>query len=183
MLTLVPVSWLIRPISAIYDLDNIRLSAIKENEDVEADFELENILVQGSCNKMISGHAADNDTGEPPRGLQFLLKTDVGGIISDTITMANLGYLQLKANPGVYDMVIRPGRGRELYEFKSITDSRSYSGSLIGDYGAKVVVDSFTGATVYPVVSKRPGKKAEKLIENTDSESKDEGFWESVKSK
>ena len=103
-------------------------------------------------------------------------------MISDTITMANLGYLQLKANPGVYDMVIRPGRGRDLYEFKSISDSRSDLGSLIGDYGAKVVVDSFTGATVYPVLSKRPGKEAEKLIENSESENKD-GFWDSVKSR
>jgi hypothetical protein len=32
---------------AIYDLDNIRMSAIKENDVVEADFELENILVEG----------------------------------------------------------------------------------------------------------------------------------------
>ena len=61
-LILVPGAWLIRPIRAIYDLDNIRLSAIKGNEEVEADFELENILVQGnliqnnfrSCNR--KGH-------------------------------------------------------------------------------------------------------------------------------
>jgi UDP-glucose:glycoprotein glucosyltransferase len=132
---------------------------------------------------MILGHAIEKDTEEPPRGLQFLLKTDVGGIVSDTITMANLGYLQLKANPGVYDMVIRPGRGRELYEFNSMTDSSSSYGSLIGDYGAKVVVDSFIGATVYPVVNKRPGMEDEKLIENTESEKEDPGFWESVKSK
>jgi UDP-glucose:glycoprotein glucosyltransferase len=132
---------------------------------------------------MILGHAIEKDTGEPPRGLQFLLKTDVGGIVSDTITMANLGYLQLKANPGVYDMVIRPGRGRELYEFKSITNSGSSFGSLIGDYGAKVVVDSFIGATVYPVLSKRPGKEAEKLIDDNESDDKDNGFWGKVKSK
>ena len=122
-------------------------------------------------------------TGEPPRGLQFLLKTENSGMISDTITMANLGYLQLKANPGVYDMVIRPGRGRELYEFKSINDAEEYPGSLIEDFGAKVVVDSFTGATIYPVLSKKPGKETENLIQDSNTENKDEGFWGNIKSK
>lgn len=46
--TLVPGSWVIRPIRAKYDLDNIRLSSNKGNEAVEADFELENILVEGN---------------------------------------------------------------------------------------------------------------------------------------
>lgn len=125
----------------------------------------------------------EKGTGDPPRGLQFLLKTAVGGIISDTVTMANLGYVQLKANPGVYEMVIRPGRGRDLYEFDSITDSDQQLGILIGDFGAKVVVNSFMGATIYPVVSKRKGKEDEKLIEGTETENKDNGFWDNVKSK
>ncbi len=45
---LVPGSWVIRPTRAIHDLDNIRMSAI---DVVEADFELEHILVEGKICK------------------------------------------------------------------------------------------------------------------------------------
>jgi hypothetical protein len=48
LIIVVPGSWLIRPMRAIHDLDNIRMSVIKENDVVEADFELEHILVEGN---------------------------------------------------------------------------------------------------------------------------------------
>ena len=141
-------------------------------------------MVEGrdQVNFLSIGHAMEHPTGNPPRGLQFVLNTLVNEMISDTITMANLGYLQLKANPGVFDMVIRPGRGRELYQFDSLTDENHRIAPLIEDYGAKVVVNSFSGATIYPVLSKMEGKEHELLIEAHDSDQK-EGFWDHVKSR
>ena len=41
-----PDAWLIRPKKSIFDLDNIKLSKIK-NSDIDASFELESILLQG----------------------------------------------------------------------------------------------------------------------------------------
>ena len=30
--------------------------------------------------------------------------------------MSNLGYFQLKAEPGIYNLTLAPGRSRELYD-------------------------------------------------------------------
>lgn len=49
---------------------------------VHAEFELEYILMEGHC--------FDAGTGQPPRGLQFTLGTDVHSARFDTIVMANL---------------------------------------------------------------------------------------------
>ncbi len=37
-----------------------------------------------------SGHCYDSQTGQPPRGLQFILGTNSTPAIVDTIVMANL---------------------------------------------------------------------------------------------
>ena len=33
----------------------------------------------------------------------------------DTLVMSNLGYFQLKAEPGIYYLTLAPGRSRDLY--------------------------------------------------------------------
>jgi UDP-glucose:glycoprotein glucosyltransferase len=55
-------------------------------------------------------------TGNPPRGLQFTLGTANHPVLVDTIVMANLGYFQLKANPGAWVLKLRDGRSTEIYE-------------------------------------------------------------------
>lgn len=49
---------------------------------VDADFELEYLLLEGHC--------FDQQTSQPPRGLQFLLSTPASDVVKDTIVMANL---------------------------------------------------------------------------------------------
>lgn len=73
-----------------------------------SEFELEYLLLEG--------HAWDISLGTPPRGLQLILGTRENPELMDTIVMANLGYFQLKANPGAWILRLRPGRSEEIYE-------------------------------------------------------------------
>lgn len=63
----------------------------------------------------MEGHCFDT-TGSPPRGLQITLGTSQQPLLMDTIVMANLGYFQLKANPGAWVLNLREGRSRDLYD-------------------------------------------------------------------
>ena len=45
----VPKSWLVEPVAAVHDLDNIRLEDVGDPEGLQADFELEALLLSGSC--------------------------------------------------------------------------------------------------------------------------------------
>jgi UDP-glucose:glycoprotein glucosyltransferase len=96
----IPDNWLIEPVKSVYDLDNIKLETIDGN--VYSEFELEYLLLEGHCFEAY--------TGNPPRGLQLTLGTKKQPIVVDTIVMANLGYLQLKSNPGRWTLNLREGR-------------------------------------------------------------------------
>ena len=50
-----------------------------------------------------------------PRGVQLQLGTPEQPLMVDTLVMSNLGYYQLKAAPGVYNLRLAPGRSQELY--------------------------------------------------------------------
>ncbi|KAA0189967.1 hypothetical protein HAZT_HAZT011758 [Hyalella azteca] len=101
----VPDNWLVEVVRSKYDLDNIKLELVESN--VVSEYELENLLVEGHC--------FEQSTGNPPRGLQFTLGTQHDPVMVDTIVMANLGYFQLKANPGAWHLDLREGRSKDLY--------------------------------------------------------------------
>ena len=50
-----------------------------------------------------------------PRGVQLHLGTAQQPHQVDTLVMSNLGYYQLKAAPGVFNLRLAPGRSQELY--------------------------------------------------------------------
>lgn len=50
-----------------------------------------------------------------PRGVQLHLGTAAQPRLVDTLVMANLGYFQLKAAPGVFALRLAPGRSADLY--------------------------------------------------------------------
>ena len=79
--------------------------------NVNSEFELENLLLEGHC--------FETGTGNPPRGLQMTLGTKQEPVVMDTIVMANLGYLQLKSNPGRWFLQLREGRSSEIYDITS----------------------------------------------------------------
>ncbi|KAJ1945757.1 killer toxin resistant protein, partial [Linderina macrospora] len=159
----VPAAWLVTAVESVHDLDNIRLSSVKDKgTGVSATYRLVNILVEGHC--------VDGGNRSPPRGLEVQLGTSLTPSITDTIVMANLGYLQLKANPGVWEFSIRDGRSNDIYRIDDISEGRwnyvaakraqtSNTGSV-----KPIVLSSFNGITIFPVVSKRAGKESEKLL-------------------
>ncbi|KAI8914924.1 UDP-glucose:glycoprotein glucosyltransferase-domain-containing protein [Powellomyces hirtus] len=169
-------SWIVFPRQSVEDLDNIRLAKL-QGRGVVAEFLLENILVEG--------HARESQTGGPPRGLQFLLGTKQDPSRLDTITMANLGYLQLKANPGIWDLRLREGRSRELYDILSVSDTlKPHDDSNVPQSSVKVVLNSFEGVTMYPVVAKKPGMQNEELlVESSDAndQASASGMWSKMK--
>ena len=108
----VPTAWLVRPSEALYDLDNIQLGKLFPGDNaVEAIFQLDYIVIEG--------HARESTTQTAPRGLQVQLVTGDGAQIDDTQVVANLGYFQFKAKPGVFQLEIRPGRGRTVFKLDS----------------------------------------------------------------
>ena len=133
-----------------YDLDNIKLSTTKLGK-VDTIFVLTSILVQG--------HVSEQDTSDPPRGVEFVLGNRNNQEVTDTITMINLGYIQLKALPGVWDLRLRKGRSRDIYRISSVGTTRD----IIDEY--KIVIDSFEGVTILPNLVKRPGMENEQVLD------------------
>ena len=153
----VPPAWVVVSKESIYDLDNIVLSKLSpkaRETGINAIYELKNIL--------IDGHARDISQGNA-RGVQIILGTEQNPHVVDTIVMANLGYLQLKANPGVWTLNLK-GRSREIFELQSV-GSEGWSSRDVEAIGTDVVLTSFEGVTLYPRVVRRNGKEAEDVLE------------------
>lgn len=141
----VPQAWVVMPIESIHDLDNLRLKDLDsatQSAGVHASFQLRYLLVEG--------HARDLRLHAPPRGLQFLLGT-LDAPLADTIVMANLGYFQLKANPGVWNLRIREGRSREFYDLTDVSNGAMTRQAVDGS--VEVIIDRFDGVTLFPRVS------------------------------
>jgi len=167
----VPPAWLVQAESCPYDLDNIHLESTPNG--VHAVFKLENILVEGRC------YEADG-TYQPTPGLELQMQ-QVGSDADplDTLVMANLGYFQLKSNPGVWELGIRPGRSLDVYDFKSVENT-----DVAADSHPNVVLNSFTGANVYVTVQRRPGMEKAKLLVDASSDEAESsgggGLWDSL---
>ncbi|XP_054048102.1 UDP-glucose:glycoprotein glucosyltransferase 2 isoform X2 [Rissa tridactyla] len=159
-----PESWLVEAVNSSCDLDNIHLQDIKGT--VIAEYELEYILLEGHC--------FDVTTGQPPRGLQFTLGTKNNPVMVDTIVMANLGYFQLKANPGAWTLRLRKGRSEDIYQVFSHegTDSEADLTDVI------VVLNNFRSKIIKVQVQKKPDKINEDLL--TDGTTGKKGNRESI---
>uniref|UniRef100_A0A8C9X179 UDP-glucose ceramide glucosyltransferase-like 1 n=1 Tax=Sander lucioperca TaxID=283035 RepID=A0A8C9X179_SANLU len=159
-----PESWMVQAVRSPHDLDNIHLQEV--SGVVTAEYELEHLLLEGHC--------FDLSTGQPPRGLQFTLGMSRDPLMYDTIVMANLGYFQLKANPGAWILRLRKGRSEDIYQILTHdgTDSPADAGDVI------VVLNSFHSK----IIKVRVQKKAEKINEDLLSEnSESKGLWDSIK--
>lgn len=157
----VPPSWLVAPKKSIYDLDNIKLSSVTADTVVDATYELENVLIEG--------HSRDVTAGMPPRGAQLVLSTAAEPHITDTIVMANLGYFQFKANPGYYSLKLQSGLSEEIFNIDSV-GAMGYSAQP-GDETTDVALLSFQGVTVFPRLSRKPGKEEEDVLDSLKTHS------------
>ncbi|EYC35437.1 hypothetical protein Y032_1055g3502 [Ancylostoma ceylanicum] len=133
--------------------------------DVLAYFSLEHILLEGHC--------FDEVSGSPPRGLQFVLGTAVNPSQFDTIVMANLGYFQLKANPGAWVLQLREGKSKEIYELSGHSNTEQSKNDSI-----RVLIDSFSGRTIRVRVSKQKGMEQRSLLSNDNEE--EGGIWNTI---
>ncbi|KAF8631762.1 hypothetical protein AX15_002201 [Amanita polypyramis BW_CC] len=153
----VPSSWLVRPREALYDLDNIQLNNLSPSDTgVDAAFELDYLVVEG--------HARDTATNSPPRGLQLQLVDSHDKPISDTLVVANLGYIQFRAKPGVFKLEIREGRGREVYQLDSV-GNEGWDSPSVKAGGAEITLTSFDGLTLFPRLSKKKGMETASALE------------------
>lgn len=146
----VPPAWLVSPKVSVDDLDNIRIKDIKarrNTEHITAIYELENILIEG--------HSREVPGGSAPRGAQLVLATEKDPHFADTIIMANLGFFQFKANPGVYNLHLERGRSSDIYTIESV-GARGWA-KTPGDETTEVVLMDFQGATLYPRIARNPG--------------------------
>jgi UDP-glucose:glycoprotein glucosyltransferase len=147
-----PPSWLVAPKVSVHDLDNIKLSALKGTTSVTATYELEHILIEG--------HSRDVTNGNAPRGVQLALSTENDAAFEGTIIMANLGYFQFKVNPGVYNLALQRGRSTEIFNL----DSAGILGET-GQNSTDISLLSFQGSTLFPRLSRKPGKRTEDVLE------------------
>ncbi|XP_050308475.1 UDP-glucose:glycoprotein glucosyltransferase isoform X2 [Anthonomus grandis grandis] len=161
----VPENWLVEVVRSVYDLDNIRLENVESN--VHSEYELEYLLLEGHC--------FEQTTGSPPRGLQITLGTENRPVIVDTIVMANLGYFQLKANPGAWLLRLRQGRSADIYDIVSHdgTDTPANSTDI------KVLISQLKSHIVKLRVQKKPDKFNMDLLSEDDDNS---GIWNSIAS-
>lgn len=155
----VPENWLVEAVDARYDLDNIHLEQVTDSNVVSAVFELEHLLVEGHC--------FEQSSGSPPRGLQFTLGSWHAPVQVDTIVMANLGYFQLKANPGIWLLRLRGGRSDDLYTIVSADGADS----TVNSTEVVPVVSSFRSLVLKIKVNKKPGKANEELLYDSDEAS------------
>ncbi|GFQ69214.1 UDP-glucose:glycoprotein glucosyltransferase 1 [Trichonephila clavata] len=161
-----PENWLVEVVKSPYDLDNIHLEQVESN--VHAEFELEHLLIEGHCYEQSSGN--------PPRGLQFTLGTNTQPDVVDTIVMANLGYFQLKANPGAWHLSLRHGRSSQIYEISGSENTETPSGSS----DLKILISNFRSHIIKVKVAKKPGKQFDELLYDENETSG--GIWNSITS-
>ncbi|CAG5096209.1 Similar to Uggt: UDP-glucose:glycoprotein glucosyltransferase (Drosophila melanogaster) [Cotesia congregata] len=158
-----PENWLVEVVKSLYDLDNIKLDNVAMG--VHSEFELEHLLLEGHC--------FEASMGNPPRGLQITLGTEKQPVMVDTIVMANLGYFQLKANPGEWLLRLRQGRSADIYDIHSVTGQ-----DVIQDSNeVKVLISSLKSHVLKLKVSKKPDKMHTDLLADDDSQS---GIWNSI---
>ncbi len=170
----VPTAWLVRPSEALYDLDNIQLGKLFPGDNaVEAIFQLDYIVIEG--------HARERITQTAPRGLQVQLVAGDGAQIDDTQVVANLGYFQFKAKPGVFQLEIRPGRGRTVFKLDS-AGNEGWESPTVEEAGNEITVTSFEGLTLYPRFSRLPGQEIADVLAEVEEESS-KGLFDDLSNK
>ncbi|KAJ8572608.1 hypothetical protein K7X08_009119 [Anisodus acutangulus] len=153
----VPEPWLVEPVVTVHDLDNMLLENLGDTRTLQAVYELEALV--------LTGHCSEKDH-EPPRGLQLILGTRSTPHLVDTLVMANLGYWQMKAFPGVWYLQLAPGRSSELYALKDNGD-----GGQETTLSKRITIDDLRGKLVHMEVIKKKGKEHEKLLASADDDS------------
>jgi UDP-glucose:glycoprotein glucosyltransferase len=182
----VPEGWLVEPVTAAHDLDNLRLDELEASEKyATAEFELEAIMVYGMCIDEGAVAARDYD-GVHPRGVQLQLGTQAEPAMVDTLVMSNLGYFQMKAGPGVWSLRLAPGRSQELYNISGSSAANGIKSTANGgntdapaivrpsttstgaaDISVPVAITGFGDSDVLLVLHKDPARREEDVLDSS----------------
>ena len=152
-----PESWLVMLSVAPYDLDNLRLETAA-SQVLYIEYALEHLLISGQCFDYTTKPPA------PPAGLQLQLSSPSVAYAGDTVVMQNLGYFQLKANPGVWTLQF-PARHSAIYQLHP-TLNEAYALSPTFNTTQLSVV-SLTDPYKRLAVQRRPGQESAQLLEVT----------------
>ncbi|CAJ1415192.1 unnamed protein product [Effrenium voratum] len=145
-------TWLVTAYEAEHDMDNLRpVDVISRGGHCQTTYALRQLYVEGQA--MILG-----DEGWPvatAKGMQFEI-TGKGALEAsdDTIVMGNLGYFQVRGNPGFYGASLKPGSSNETFELVTSED---------------LEVSSYITPPAQLRVKMRPGKSHEDLFADEGS--------------
>ena len=144
-----PDSWIVMTEECSFDPDNVQFSRIShlfQGNEADILYKLSHIL--------IDGHAQDLTTRAPPRGLQITLKSPNGELLDETIVMANLGYFQFKAQPGLWNFAIKEGNSDKVFKLQSIDTIGTSSES-----SEFLVMADIDGLTIFPKFERKHGMR------------------------
>ena len=161
----VPENWLVAPVKADHDLDNILLQELEEGKTLHASFELDSMLVTGSC----IDRSAKTQKDLTPRGVQLHLGNATRAHVTDTLVMSNLGYFQLKSSPGHWTLSLAPGRSRELYTVPVTEEDALNLPTLPDTFERQILVKDFASSYMRFYVQKRPGKEGEDVLDDKEA--------------
>jgi UDP-glucose:glycoprotein glucosyltransferase len=140
------------------DLDNLRCDEGSTGPCGDAGtavttarYTVKHLLLAGQCfvatRSSSSSSGSSSSGGGSARGLQLVLRSEASSagttsssstaaIISDTVVMGNLGYFQLKANPGVWHIELAAGAASDNYELAPTTITTAASSISAGSTAA-----------------------------------------------
>ena len=99
--------------------------------------------------------------------------------IADTLVTANLGYFQFRTTPGVYDLEIREGKGREIYDIES-AGNEGWKSPSVAEGGDTIIGMSFEGLVLYPRLTRKPGMERADVLAEDEDEEESESIVDSV---
>jgi hypothetical protein len=195
----VPEMWDVQQAQAIQDSDNLRCDSRSGcgdqvgSEKATIEFGLKSLLFFGQC--------YDVSKNTPPNGLQLTLdRGRTGGIDNsdsaaeiqpdgsisisnqvrsfganertDTLVMKTVGYWQVRANPGVWDLRIDSNsRGAEIYHMVDGTITSSgrvqLSDTSVPSYSKTLVMKDFTNKGSLLLVNRNEGYEEASLFSNS----------------
>nr|AIG55512.1 secreted protein [Thraustotheca clavata] len=151
------------------DVDNVQ-------GDAKAVYAVKSLLVYGQCiDRTMPYHPT------PPNGLQVVLERTAGTELwhRDTVVMKNLGYFQLQATPGVWQLELAKGRATELYHMIEADEPTQQT---------RIIVHDFLSAITQLKVKKRPGQEYSRLLDEPEGQKsndkkedeEDQSYWKSL---
>lgn len=150
-----------------YDMDNVILNNVYNNVDLFTEYELKNLIVEGSC---------VDEAERPPQGLKLILANE-NGVMVDTLVMANLGYFQLKVPvPGLWWLSLARGASSLIFSLRAMEMYNDGERTVFeADTNGRVPipVESLSGAGgILLRVVRRPGMEGKSVLDPTGEEKK-----------